>query len=176
MQLLATTRQRGQEEAGTAAQIKPANRQFRTDRPVRHQVKQRLPHLLLKTGVSVIVTRGRPEAAGELGLVDLLETLMHGKPLGTCTWRARAQGVEQAVHILFSVHGTQGDAKARRADRHSGRANGADPDAAIPQPLGQLQGSGALPTSRGWIGVSLAPSRQPSASAPCRKRAINWPR
>ncbi len=39
----------------------------------------------------------------------------------------------------------QGDAKARRADRYSGRADGTHPDAAPPQPLGQLQGSTAFP-------------------------------
>ena len=75
-------------------------------------------------------------------------------------------GLEQAIHVVFAMGSTRGDAKARRADRHRGRADAFSPDAALPQPLGQLQGSDALPTSSGWMGVSLAPSRQPSACAP----------
>jgi hypothetical protein len=84
---------------------------------------------------------------------------------------AGPQGLEQAIHVIFAMGSAQGDAKARRADRHRGRADGAGPDTALPQALGQLQGSDALPppATAGW--GSLAPSRQPSACTPNRNRA-----
>ncbi len=39
----------------------------------------------------------------------------------------------------------QGNTQPGRTDRHSGRANGASPDTALPQPFSQLQGNTALP-------------------------------
>ena len=174
-QLAATPGQRRQEEAGAAAQIQPAHCQICANLTVRHPLQQRLPHLLLEAGVGVVVTGGGAETAGKLGLVDRLKTLIeHGCP-SLVVRRAGAEGIEQAIHILFTVGRAQGDAQPRRADRHRGRADGAGPDAAFAQPLGQLQGGDALPTSSGWMGVVLAPSCQPSACAPCRKRVISRP-
>ncbi len=40
---------------------------------------------------------------------------------------------------------TQGNTQPGRTDRHRGRADGAHPDAALPQPFSQLQGNTALP-------------------------------